>query len=1293
VKDALLLIAVARSVTALALVTLGLLAAPGIAAAGEVGSLPTEEVPLRLLRQAREGTRLSAQPTDPAAAQELPHRDLDRAEAIELTESVFGPQLSETQGIFGGLDVKKYLSENSAIVSSEAKPEAVLRVGGGSEAGTGSDHRENDLLESTLPLETEGPLGGPIPVDLSLDQAGSGLVPAVPLVEVELPKELGEGIELPESEIGIELVGHRKDARPRSSMKTSHLPERRRRHGLLSRPTPTGLETFSTIRSAESPDSETLRFDLPVADILSQDEAGAVVTREGRKVLSIPPPTATDADGAAVPVSLSVEGDSLTLSAHPDPGATFPILLDPIVESYDWFDYVATTGQGTWHFQDNEPGFSHSYPGTDPYGIWILAPSGSYYPGDQAGWYYYVPRLMEEHEHGRTPTSYIVRMSLMHVGFHTSPGPYYSPYETMGILGEGHWAGVPGHEAVWGYGGNYPAFYAIPNYPGYPGWGINFENGEPGKRDQTAKVGLGLALASVENAYLPPENGRIAELGGAAVEVADEDAPKVANGSISPWMNQTATAAITAEAADTGLGVKVIGFELPGGQGSRTYVNPCTGAVESPCPENWTASVKASEYNPSSMPQGIDEVKLGAQDALWNTAAAGEKALVRIDHTPPILALSGTLTEQATRGTTLPQYKLRYVATDGAEGSPQAGVVSTELKLDGKAVEPKYAPGCATRNCSITREWTLTASNYTAASHTIEVIATDGVGLTTTRTLKFGLTKDTTAPSVTASGGFFEGPSGWLTQKNYSAQVVAKDAQGAGVTALALKVDGKTIKAINVSCSAGACEASISTTLNMASYEGGEHSAEVVATDGAGNTTTKRWTIDLDPSGTIPSREATRTLEAVEGTEPETSALASADEVIPAEEREQGNNPGIEVIGEGEYITSGVPVESTVVMGANEALTLNGSEAEFEITPVASGSSASAEVVEGISAVLPSTNQGADTVIRPKYNGLLDFQDIREAASLETFEWEVSLLPGESLRGLEGGQSVAVYFEEEIELMLISAMPAHDVLGKGVPTHLSVSGPNAVKLTVEHRGGSYVYPVTAGPSFEVGYSSVEVIKPVLPPEAGESEVELGELWVSAPEPSSPQAAGITDPSILLLATGKTTHEHIVWIQCEVIDNDYGDLPPGFFGRLNNSHCGNPFTRSPGPPEIAFNYGLKADYWISPGVFAKHLGSQTEHVECAKMYDEEHLEAQEGWAQSQFFINPASECRWRGASQYGEPSYAPYGKHITAYGLWEWGSGGGRGPGTWLNHSAPLALYIWASKDRYVGRHKTECIDC
>jgi len=70
--------------------------------------------------------------------------------------------------------------------------------------------------------------------------------------------------------------------------------------------------------------------------------------------------------------------------------------------------------------------------------------------------------------------------------------------------------------------------------------------------------------------------------------------------------------------------------------------------------------------------------------------------------------------------------------------------------------------------------------------------------------------------------------------------------------------------------------------------------------------------------------------------------------------------------------------------------------------------------------------------------------------------------------------------------MLIVAEPARDAVGHAVPTWVSVDK-NVVTLTVDHAGGSYVYPVIAGTAFEVGYIQLTFTLPPPPGEPGGGE--------------------------------------------------------------------------------------------------------------------------------------------------------------------------------------------------------------
>jgi sugar lactone lactonase YvrE len=402
-----------------------------------------------------------------------------------------------------------------------------------------------------------------------------------------------------------------------------------------------------------------------------------------------------------------------------------------------------------------------------------------------------------------------------------------------------------------------------------------------------------------------------------------------------------------------------------------------------------------------------------------------------------------------------------------ADKDPQSGVTSTEVKVDGQLVEPKYTPGCSTKNCAISREWMLQSKDYATGSHNVEVLATDGVGLTTKKTLAISTVKDSTAPTVTELSPYFTASKGWMEQKTYSYSTSVTDVGGYGVTSFAFKIDGKTIKSVTQACVSGGCGATLSGSINMAAYQGGAHPAELVAVDAAGNTRRLAATFNVDPSGEVSAAEAAATLDASDQTS-ETQVVAPTGEVISTEEREDGNDPGLTK--EGETLEStGTPNVSTIGVDPADGFTIEAADGELSAQPVSSGASAtSAVVVEGVAATSGNASSNVDSVTRPKYNGLTTFQSIRSPLAQETFAWEVQLGEDQSLHQLDA-QHVQVMFDEQYVSFIIAAEPAHDALGKSVPTTITVSGPDEIILTVAHKSQSFTYPVVGGAGWEGGY--------------------------------------------------------------------------------------------------------------------------------------------------------------------------------------------------------------------------------
>jgi sugar lactone lactonase YvrE len=447
-----------------------------------------------------------------------------------------------------------------------------------------------------------------------------------------------------------------------------------------------------------------------------------------------------------------------------------------------------------------------------------------------------------------------------------------------------------------------------------------------------------------------------------------------------------------------------------------------------------------------------------------------------------------------------------------------SGVASTLVKVDGSVVDSSSL-GCPTGACSVSREWILDASSTAAGQHTAEVTTTDVAGLSTTKSLTFNIGKDTTAPQITSNASLYTAPEGWVEQQTYPYTASAADPGGYGNTSLMLKIDGKAVKSATQSCPDGACEQALSGSIDMAAYEGGAHPAELIATDGAGNASTKKWNINVDPEGHISTEEATATLEAVQ----ETSSVNAVGE-SEEEEGYEGTAPqlGLEEVNEGLEAT-GTQVPTAITTDPRNGVTMKilenaalstpcGENEESEVpcdmyqepesssglvpitvAPVTTAQSASnSQLIDGVATVATNTVANVDTIIRPLYDGMMNFEAIRDASAPETFTWRVNLAPEQELKLIDADHIEVVYTGTDHTALSIMAAPARDAIGSSVPTNLSLSGPDEVSLTINHHapspaGGSFVYPVVAGVGWEGGFQTYISELPPPEPLGGEEE--------------------------------------------------------------------------------------------------------------------------------------------------------------------------------------------------------------
>ena len=729
-----LLVLLAAAASMLVLAGSAFAAGTGTPGTGTPGSRPTAAEyaeAIELGEEHREAEEAGAVPE--------PTGPLNDEEALALAEEAFSPQLQAAAGIFDELEVEEVLSENAAVVEAPG-PQPSGWAGAGRAAVElleGNEEYEGPaLLESSVPLQTPDALGRPAPVELGLQAAGEGLAPANPLAELWIPGELGEGVALPEA--GVRLTFP--EAAPSSEAMAgagaealAFYPNAAPETDLALSPTPEGVEAFSVLRTAEAPKSTVIELAMSAGEELqATTNGGAEVLEGGQTKLLVPMPHATDAAGRAVPASLAVEGDSITVTAEPGPEASYPILLDPpFIENFDSTD-------GSWKeikaWEEYEPNkeamrtipYSYSQgpsrPGLDM-DAGYLPPGPVENPGDQASWFYYVPRFFSDLNNAKAPpTSFVNRMGSSYVDLETFGDHRSSPQLQGGIWLEN--IGWISPETINGTEGDRLAswYFTNPN------------------ADRRARVGI-ITLQATE--YQSPPGRRNAYVDKIFVETADGEAPGAGPAfGPSDWVDQTSKP-ISYNVTDTGLGVKSLTIAVAGktfttavpiATGSST---PCKGTSLTPCPRQAGSKVEKPNveiqpyYNPAELTAtGEYQATYTATDPVGNVSSAKPFTL-KVDHEAPKVTLSGSLTEQAAIGDGLNEYTLEYTATDGTASAPQSGVKSVEVKVDGKT-EQSEAPGCATKNCPLTGKWTLDASQFSYGKHTVEVVAEDAVGLKST---------------------------------------------------------------------------------------------------------------------------------------------------------------------------------------------------------------------------------------------------------------------------------------------------------------------------------------------------------------------------------------------------------------------------------------------------------------------------------------------------------------------------------------------------------------------------------
>jgi sugar lactone lactonase YvrE len=601
---------------------------------------------------------------------------------------------------------------------------------------------------------------------------------------------------------------------------------------------------------------------------------------------------------------------------------------------------------------------------------------------------------------------------------------------------------------------------------GKSGWGAGVKGGE-------FNVAEGIALDSKGNVYVTDRgNHRIQEFTGTGEYIRSLSRPK--------------------EAEDPNMGAMDVSIDSSGNiwatyglEGKVAEFNPTTGAVI----REW-----GTEGTGAGQIKYAYRLAVGPEGNIWLSEYGNNRVQVFTPAGEYLYGFGakGTGAGQfdGARGVAFSGSKV-YVVDSGVQVSggtesvvdsriekwamptSQSGLTSTEITIDGTKVDS--STGCEAEGCSLTREWTLNSGSYSPGSHTVVAKAKDGAGHTTTKTVALEVQRDTTAPQLAASGSLVEAPEGWVEQEGYAVTGSAPDA-GYGTTQLKLMIDGKEVASSSQSCPDGGCSLSHTFSVNTAAYSGGAHPAELVATDGAGNTARHKWTMNVDPEGHVSAAEAEDTLEASDLTS-ETNVVAPTSEFVSEAERADGNDPSLSQGKEG-LESSGTPDLSVISPNPAGGFAVKLPEGTVQAEPVKVNSgSTSMAIAEGVSAVAGNTSANTDSIVRPIFDGVMTYQSIRDKSAPEEYSWEVALSEGQVLKSVDS-QDAEIDFADGTEAMLITAESSHDAVGATVPTSLSISEGNIITLTIPHRAHPYVYPVVAGAGWEGGYTTEAVAPPM-----------------------------------------------------------------------------------------------------------------------------------------------------------------------------------------------------------------------
>jgi streptogramin lyase len=667
------------------------------------------------------------------------YEGLSAEKAVNLASEVFPKIVSDLAGgpplLPAGQRITGYLSDNAASVD----------VGGGGQA----------VLESSEPIAMETSSGQHTPLDLSLGDDGSSFRPEAPVVAVSISKRLGDGVALlgvgvsltPVDGSGSPLGGSEGVVDGASVLYANTETDT----DALVKPTTTGFEADTLLRSVESPQQLFFRVGVPTGTSIVQakDGSGVVqVVKEHTVIATILPPDAHDAAGTAVPVSMSLSGDTLALSVDDHSGEyQYPVVVDPEVKGEDSQLVAIGSKRSNWEFytSNGKGGSSANFASSEAGGILKTYGVHEYKEGESAFWVYQTRGVSKIYEfNGETEASNKEDriesiVELQHEGGLTEekellsneakgPVEYTRKPLPEPLCPKGKESCVPTS------GNKENAVHFQQSVVNSPTSKYSFADELDAGTVYIAEPS-GTHSTTSENTTTPEFEVEVEN----SKKEKEKQSRKNALYGTSNWLSEY-DGAIQFISKDTGIGVSSSRLEYENAGKWEAVSGSEHNYLEEALCKGVQCAAEQKEYwtlNPN-LPNGEDKIRYRAEEAFGDATHETESlptegtATVKIDRAKPReVFLSGLPygNELSERG-----YKLRVEATDG-EGTTVAssGVASIKLAVDGKEEVLKKIAGtgeCSIEKgeCTASNEWEINGAELGAGHHAIVIVVKDRAG-------------------------------------------------------------------------------------------------------------------------------------------------------------------------------------------------------------------------------------------------------------------------------------------------------------------------------------------------------------------------------------------------------------------------------------------------------------------------------------------------------------------------------------------------------------------------------------